>query len=141
MKTLVNDPEISAYVAMKTGSCFGQHTSIGWSDETGIKAGLVYENWNGRNIFMHAAAEHGAVWMTRGSLYTMFAYPLIQCGCSRVTTWVEESNLASRRLVEHVGFVEEARLKGCASDGSDVILSVMTRENCRFLGDRYAAHA
>jgi RimJ/RimL family protein N-acetyltransferase len=46
---------------------------------------------------------------------------------------VEASNLPARRFDEHLGFQQEAVLQGAASDGGDVILYVMRRENCRYL--------
>ena len=141
METIVNHPDVSLFVTDKTGAGFGPHSSIGLIDNGKVVAGVVYADWNGANMFMHVAAEKGIHWLTRGSLYTFFAYPFIQCGCRRVTGWVEESNAAARRLDEHLGFIEEARLKSAARNGSDVILYVMTKETCRFLGDRYAAHA
>ena len=42
-------------------------------------------------------------------------------------------NTEARRLNEHFGYQEEARLAGAAPDGGDVILYVMWRDNCRFL--------
>jgi hypothetical protein len=141
MEILVNHPDVDAFVTAKTGAGFGPHSSIGLVEDGTIKAGVVYADWNGSNIFMHVAAEPGVVWLTRGSLYTFFAYPFIQCGCRRVTGWVEASNMAARELDEHLGFVEEARLKQAARDGGDVILYAMTKDQCRFLGDRYARFA
>lgn len=99
-----------------------------------LVAGVLYEGFNGRNIWMHVAAEPGARWMTRDYLRACFAYPFKVCGVQRITGHVEESNAAARRFDEHLGFREEARLSGAAPDGGDVILYVMRREDCRFLG-------
>lgn len=140
MQMVANLPEISQYVADRIGcrTGFGGHKSIGVLDDAGqIVAGVLYVDWNGRNIFMHVAAEPGKVWLTRASLYEFFAYPFLQCGCDRVTGWVEESNTAARRLDEHLGFTEEARLSGAAADGGDIILYVMKKRDCRFIGERY----
>jgi RimJ/RimL family protein N-acetyltransferase len=71
--------------------------------------------------------------MTREYLRYCFHYPVVECGVDRVSGWVEASNEAARRFVEHLGFREEARLKGAARDGGDVILYVMWREDCRYV--------
>ena len=71
--------------------------------------------------------------MTRDFLRAGFAYPFKVCGVSRLSGYVNESNTDARRLNEHLGYIEEARLRGAAPDGGDVILYVMWRENCRFL--------
>ena len=71
--------------------------------------------------------------MTRDYLRACFAYPFKVCGVERVSAHVESSNVASRRFCGHLGFVPEARLFAAANDGSDVILYVMWRADCRFL--------
>ena len=47
---------------------------------------------------------------------------------------MDASNTDARRFNEHLGFREEARLMGAAADGGDVLLYVMWKEECRFLG-------
>ena len=139
MEVVANAPGVSEYVAERIdcSAGFGQHSTIGVFDNGRIVAGVVYADWNGRNIFMHVAAEPGKVWLTRKTLYEFFAYPFLQCGCERITGWVESSNTAARRLDEHLGFVEEARLQGAARDGGDIIVYCMKKRDCRFIGDRY----
>ena len=50
--------------------------------------------------------------------------------------YVDASNTDARRFDEHVGFQEEARLHGAAPDGGDVIIYVMHKKDCRFLGGK-----
>lgn len=105
--------------------------AIGWSHSGALVAGVIYEGFNGHNCWMHVAAEPGARWLRREYLLVCFAYPFLVCGLRRVSGYVEASNEAARRFDEHLGFVEEARLRGAASDGGDVIIYVMRREDCR----------
>jgi RimJ/RimL family protein N-acetyltransferase len=98
-----------------------------------LVAGVLFEGFNGRNVWMHVAAEPGARWMVRPYLRACFAYPFLVAGVDRITGYVDASNQAARRFDEHLGFVQEARLSGAASDGGDVILYVMRRADCRFL--------
>jgi len=102
-----------------------------------LEAGVLYEGFNGQNVWMHVAAEPGSSWMTRGFLRYSFEYPFNEMGVKRVSGYVSEGNAASRRLVEHLGFKPEARLKQASEDGSDVIIYSMWRDDCRFLGERY----
>jgi RimJ/RimL family protein N-acetyltransferase len=106
---------------------------IGLRSDGELIAGVLYDDYNGSNIWMHVAAKPGRRWLTRGYLYTCFAYPFIQCNCQRVTGWVEASNTDSLRFTEHLGFKQEAVLKRAAPNGDDVILYVMFREDCRFI--------
>ena len=60
-------------------------------------------------------------------------YPFITLGCERMTGGVEVDNMAARRVDEHLGFKQEAILRGAGQYGQDVILYVMHREDCRHI--------
>lgn len=98
-----------------------------------LVAGQLFEGYNGRNIWGHAAGAEDVHWCTRGWLAACFAYPFLVCKVDRLSAYVNASNTAARRFDEHVGFREEARLKGAAPDGGDVIVYVMWRQECRYI--------
>lgn len=106
---------------------------IGLRKRGELVAAAIYEGFNGQNIWVHLAGVPGCRWMTRAFLRAGFAYPFNVCGVKRLSGYVNASNTQARRLNEHFGYQEEARLVGAAPDGGDVILYVMWRENCRFL--------
>jgi len=108
--------------------------AIGLVKDGELVAGVIYEGFNGHNVWMHVGAVPGRSWLTRAYLSACFIYPFVQCGVGRVSGYVNASNLDARRFDEHLGFKEEARLKGAAPDGGDVIIYVMRKEDCRFLG-------
>lgn len=138
MKTIISDPaRVWAYVHAKAGvPAIAGMKGIGLEQDGELIAGVLYEGFTGHNIWMHVAAEPGSRWMTREFLRYSFYYPFVECGADRVSGWVEASNTAARRFDEHLGFTEEARLKGAARDGSDVILYVMWREDCRYVDSK-----
>jgi RimJ/RimL family protein N-acetyltransferase len=107
--------------------------AIGIEKNGELIAGVLYDDFNGANVWMHVAAKPGSRWLTREFLHQAFAYPFIQLGCERVSGWVEASNEQARRFDEHLGFQQEAVLKRAARDGGDVIVYVMFREDCRFI--------
>jgi len=107
--------------------------SIGLRQHGELVAGVIYEGINAHNLWMHVAARPGARWLTRRYLEVCFQYPFNVCGVDRVSGYVDASNIAARRFDEHLGFKEEARLKGAAQDGGDVILYVMRRSECRYV--------
>ena len=109
--------------------------AIGLRRDGELVAGAVFEGFNGQNVWAHIAAIPGARWLSRDFLRACFIYAFRVCGVQRVSGYVNESNLAARRFDEHLGFREEARLRGAAPDGSDVIVYVMWRQDCRFLED------
>lgn len=102
---------------------------IGHERNGELIAGVLYENYNGQNVWMHIGAKPGTLWATKRFIYTVLHYPFVTMGCKRVSAHIEAGNLAARRFVEHVGFRLEAVLKNAASDGGDVTLYVMWRED------------
>lgn len=107
--------------------------AIGWVESGELVAGVIYEGFNGFNIWAHVAAVPGRRWLRRAYLRACFLYPFQICGVSRVSGYVEARNAVARRFDEHLGFKEEARLSGAAADGGDVIIYVMRREDCRYV--------
>jgi RimJ/RimL family protein N-acetyltransferase len=95
-------------------------------------AGIWFENFNGANMMMHAAALPGSRWMNKEVLWYTFHYAFVTCGCKRVTGLVPESNAEARRFDERLGFTIEARLRDAAPDG-DLLVYVMFAEDCRWL--------
>lgn len=106
---------------------------VGLEKDGELIAGVLYEGFNGQNVWAHLAGKPGKRWMNRQFLWYGFHYPFNEMGVKRISGYVNASNTEARRLNEHFGYQEEARLKGAAPDGGDVILYVMWRENCRFL--------
>lgn len=107
--------------------------ALGLERDGALTAGIVFEGYNGHNIWGHLAALPGSRWMNRAFLHACFAYPFVQCGVSRLSGYVNASNLAARRLDEHLGFQQEAVLHGAAPDGGDVIIYVMRKKDCRYV--------
>jgi RimJ/RimL family protein N-acetyltransferase len=104
---------------------------IGLERDGELVGGVMYEGFNGPNIWVHCAGV--GRWITKDLLKAAFAYPFVQLGVSNVWGWVDASNQKARRLDEHLGFTQQAVLTGAAKDGGDVIIYRMTREECRFL--------
>lgn len=107
----------------------GMH-GIGLERNGEMAVGIVYENFNGVNCWAHIAATGRG---NRDILRAGFIYPFVQLGLKRISGMVEASNTAARELDEHLGFKQEAVLRGAASDGGDVLLYVMRREDCKYV--------
>lgn len=106
---------------------------IGLRKDGELVAAAIYEGFNGENMWVHLCGVPGARWMTREFLRAGFAYPFLVCGVKRLSGYVNASNAEARRLNEHFGYREEARLHGAGPDGDDVILYVMWRKDCRYV--------
>lgn len=106
---------------------------IGLVKDGEIIAGVLYDDYNGSNIWMHVAAKEGRTWLNRTFLRACFAYPFLQLNCKRVSGWVEVCNADARRFDEHLGFQPEAILSSAGRDGGDVIIYRMFKDECRFI--------
>jgi RimJ/RimL family protein N-acetyltransferase len=133
-KMLVVGKGVVEWIASKTGefNCFGTDIGIGWRKNGQIVAGVAYANWNGVNVECHIASDGLKRWLTKQYLWTIFDYPFNQLGVNRITVCVGEGNTDSRRFVEHLGFIIEARLKGAHPTG-DILIFCMKRQDCRFI--------
>lgn len=89
----------------------------------------MYTQYSGRNIVLACALEAP---LTRLFLRGLFFYPFLQLHCERITVLIDDNNLKSIRLVEHVGFMREGCLRR-ARPGGDVYLYGLLKENCRWL--------
>ena len=134
IEIIANAPKVFAFVRKYTPVNWVVGTqALGLMRDGQLVAGVLYEGFNGHNVWMHVGAEPGGRWMTRMYLKTCFYYPFVTLGCSRVSGYVEAWNMQARRFDEHLGFKQEAVLKGAASDGGDVILYAMRREECKYV--------
>jgi RimJ/RimL family protein N-acetyltransferase len=113
---------------------WANYSAIGLERHGEIIAGAVYEGFTGTNMYVHLAGVPGRRWMTREFLYAGFRYPFVQLKAQRITAPVEASNEDALRLNRHLGFVNEAVLRGAMPSG-DLILMVMWKERCRFIGE------
>lgn len=126
--------EVFTFVSSRTPlSAVSGMVGIGLERDGALVAGVVYEGINPFNAWMHVAAEPGARWLTRHYLRACFGYPFTTCGVQRVRGYVSASNTMARRFDEHLGFKQEAVLHGAAADGSDVIIYVMPRAECKYV--------
>lgn len=116
----------------------GTSSAIGRVKDGKLVAGVLYQDHNGPNVFAHIAVEPGG--MNRRFLSIIFDYPFNQLKVDRITGIVASSNLAARKLDEHLGFELEAILQGAHPDG-DLCVYKMTAEKCRWIKELPYEHA
>lgn len=129
---IVQGDAIGHWVAERVKSKYFAEGSqaIGLERDGQIIAGVIYENWNKTSIVCHIAIEGR---MTKTYLKAIFNYPFNVCNCKKIIVPVVSNHSKSIKLVNKMGFTEEARLKDASLDG-DIIFLTLARENCRFLG-------
>lgn len=91
--------------------------------------GVVFTQHSHPNIVMACVLEAP---LTRMFLRAMFFYPFLQLKCERITLLIDDNNLKSLRLVEHVGFEREGCMRR-ARPGGDVFVYGLLKENCKWV--------
>ena len=123
---------VAEWVCAKTGvEYYPGMPAIGCMVQGEMVAGVVYTDFNGSSIAIHSRVSNPRL-VSREFFWAIFNYPFNQLGVRRVTGLVSTANLAAQRVDEHLGFVEEARLKEYFPDG-DAIIYVMWKESCKWL--------
>lgn len=137
MKRVFSDPErvfnfLQGFERTRCEST-SRMKGIGVEQDGEVIAGVLYTSFNGSNIIANIAGKDGVQWLNREFLWHIFHYPFVQCGVQRITAFVDDSNLKSKRFVRHLGFGIEAAMIGAATDGGDVVVYAMHKKQCRFL--------
>lgn len=131
---------LGPWVAQRIGFRYtpGSMSAIGRVKDGQIVGAVLYENFNGTNVVCHIAGE--GRWLNRRLLSIIFDYPFKQLKAKRITVVVAQSNAASRRLVEHLGFELEAILHDAHPDG-DLRVYKMMADQCRWIKELPYEHA
>lgn len=129
------DRDLARWAGQRLGiEDFGPCTTIGVVRNGNLAAVLVYNNYRWPNIEMSLATST-PYWASREVLGAIFRYPLVQLGCKRITATAAEENIAVRRFMERLGFVQEGIHSDMLKTGNAVSYG-MTRANAaRWIGD------
>ena len=127
--------EVGHWVAARNFQMYfeANSQSIGLEKDGEIVAGVIYEDWNGQSIMCHIAIIGN---LTPTFLAKIFDYPFRQLGAHKIIAPVASVNSESIRLVTNMGFKEEAKIKDAHPSG-DIVVFTMTKNECRFLGEKY----
>jgi len=111
----VNVPDFVAVHAPGCRRGFGECSSIGFTDNSRLVAGIVYHNWNpDAAVIEISAASICRKWLTKKRLTEIFSYPFKQLNCQMCVARVSERNTRTRRIWRSLGADEHLipRLRG-----------------------------
>lgn len=132
--SIESSSRVAVWTADQIGCQFSvAYTGIGLIRDGRIEAGVVYENFNGASIMCHVAFSGR---LTPQYLYAIFHYPFVVCAARKIIGPVASTNTAILRLLENMGFEQEAKLVAAHPKG-DILIMTMERTRCRFIGERY----
>jgi RimJ/RimL family protein N-acetyltransferase len=105
---------------------------IGLERDGELIAGIIYEGWNYQSIWAHIAAEPGSQWLNKEYLRFCCNYPYEICNVKFVLGYMDATNTHALRFAKHLGFEEETRIREAATEGGDILILKMRKENCRY---------
>lgn len=118
---------------------FKDYAAIGLERNGELIAGVLFDNKSGANIHMHVASNGTRHWMTPAYMAACFRYAFVQSECKRITGLVRADNVDAQRFDEHLGFKREGQLRAACTDGTDLIIYGMLKEECRYIEGKYHA--
>jgi RimJ/RimL family protein N-acetyltransferase len=127
--------KIGEWIAKELDMIFTPEKSscIGLLKNGELIAGVWYEDYTKESIMAHIVIKER---INREFLTTIFHYPFVQLGVSKIIGPVKSTNAKAIEFDKKLGFTEEARLLGVFPD-ADLLFFTMAKSDCRFLGERY----
>jgi hypothetical protein len=90
-----------------------------------ISAGVVFQNWTGRDIELSVAATS----IPRALLKAIYRYTVEQLGCRRVTFRIRSSDLKTQESAQRLGARWEGRIRRFYSDSEDAVILGILKED------------
>jgi hypothetical protein len=109
-------------------------TALGLNRDDDLVFGVLYQFWTEKSVWCHMAKKPGVSNpFTKEFLRLAFSYPFKQVGVEQMLGMVDASNMEARRLDEHFGFKPVSVIPCAGTDGGDLIIYSLKREDCRFI--------
>jgi hypothetical protein len=139
MTYVFDHARIGQWVTEKAGGKYQNgNVCIGIEKDGELVVGVMYDGYTGENgsISMHWRVDDPKA-VTRLFYWMAFDYPFNHAKVRRITGLVDSSNTRAIRVDEKLGFKCEARLESYFPKG-DALVFRLFKDECRFLGERYA---
>ncbi len=104
---------------------------IGLERNGELVAGVMFDYHNGASVYAHWAIGDKRA-LNRDFLFAIFAYPFIQLECAVLITLIGSDNVASWKLVEHLGLKREHAICDAHPSG-ELLIYTMRQNECRWL--------
>ncbi len=124
------DRQVADFVENQLGqdvSFSKDFSAIGVGNEQGLVAGVVYNNFEGRDI-QSSIASTSPNWASRGVLYAIFAYPFLQLKCARLSALTRSQNVKSNIFLRKAGFRQEGLLRNWYEDDDAIVYGMLKNE-------------
>lgn len=108
--------------------------AIGIEVDGALRGVVVFDTFSPIDCLVTVVSNSKRNWLTRAFIRRVMAYPFVQCGFPRITCLVSRSNKPSLRFTRRFGGWQlEGVLRKAGTDGEDMLLFGMLREDCVWL--------
>lgn len=108
---------------------FGPSTALGFADDTGFVAGIVYHDYDpDTGVVELSAYSTSRDWLTRDGLRAIFAYPFEQLGVRACVSRQSEKNKRTIRIWRAFG-ASTHTIPELRGQGEAEVIAVLTHEN------------
>jgi RimJ/RimL family protein N-acetyltransferase len=130
----INHPGDGDWIMLRVGGVFHESTdhTVAVHRDGRMVGGVVYTWYVGSAIMLHMAGVEDN-WATRDFLWMVFHYAFVQLGVRKVMGFVSSSNTRALKVDDHLGFKIATRVPDVFPDGSDLVILVMTKPQCKWL--------
>ena len=110
---------------------------VGWVSEGKLVIVVGLQGFLGKVCQIHLAFAPGWHYSPRTMLREVFHHAFVTAGREMLVGIVNSKNEKAMRMDAHLGFRELIRLPGMHDDGGDLVLLGMSKDNCRYLDERW----
>ena len=107
----------------------GTYRALGFADEGGLVAGVVYHNvpaWG--SVCEIALASDSPRWCSKGAFAAILSLPFSDKRCLNLVLRIEATNKRSRKLVEGVGFKPRGTVHHAFGYNRHMVIYELTRK-------------
>ncbi len=105
--------------------------AFGFELDGDLIGAVVFTEYTGNDIHASVASTNPR-WWHRRYIKMLYEYAFEQCGCSRISALVNETNAKSIKLVQGLGFQEEGRLRRYFNPQDGIVFGQL-RSECKWL--------
>ena len=125
-------PDELRWIEERTGCVLTRNArGITARDTRGVRGVVAYDAWTEASVQAHMAVEAPIVW--RSLVRPAFAYPFLQAGRRVLVGVIPSHNRKSVEMAKALGFREMHRIRDGWTEGDDLLLLEMRREDCRWI--------
>ena len=129
---IVQGKEVCNWVAEKANIYINQDCQgIGYLSNGKLIAGVSYERYTGKSIMVHQRVDSS---VPKGFWFAVVDYPFSDLGVKHLIGLVDSTNQKAIKINLKMGFKVEATIADAGSDGGDLLIMKMSKDNCKLLG-------